>query len=253
MTKKNRGLFPGRGWKVFWVLWWEGVKEGGLKGGHTHTPHHGFPENAKIRRLFHTQLFRKSYPKTVPCMFHVRILNVNSKVFLEGVSGKKGCRRLQFVSLLVFSGSSIIIIITRHHCTQVPPTHRLPPPFSLSCECCRAAVFTPLLAPLFPFFCANDVDDERLRLYLAKSSVEQIGQCKIKGIVSFFMFAQKVFLTGHGSLKGMLYAKAEHPGWQKKVFLTFWSDQTQLHDKASSDKKSFKTGQISNKKNPRFV
>ncbi len=107
----------------------ERSKGGGGSKMATHTPHHGFPENAKIRRLFHTQLFGRSYPKTVPCMFHVRILNVNSKVFSERVSGKKGCRRLQFVSLLVFSGSSIIIIITRHHCTQVPPTHRLPPPF----------------------------------------------------------------------------------------------------------------------------
>ncbi len=121
---------------------------GGLKTA-THTPHHGFPENAKIRRLFHTQLFRKSYPKTVPCMFLVRILNVNSKVFLERVSGKKGCRRLQFVSLLVFSGSSIIIIITRHHCTQVP-THRLPPPLSYHVNAVEQLCLHLFSHPCFP-------------------------------------------------------------------------------------------------------
>ena len=158
MTKKNRGLFPGRGWKVFWVLWWEGGRgRGGAQRRphthHTHT-HHGFPENAKIRRLFHTQLFRKSYPKTVPCMFHVRILNVNSKVFLERVSGKKGCRRLQFVSLLVFSGSSIIIIITRHHCTQVP-THRLPPFLSHVNTVEQLCLHLFSHPPCFPSSCCN--------------------------------------------------------------------------------------------------
>lgn len=72
-----------------------------------------------------------------------------------------------------------------HHQTSLhSSTYTQTPPFSLSCEYCRAAVFTPLLAPLFPFFCANDVDDERLlRSYLAKSSVEQIGHCIMKGIL----------------------------------------------------------------------